>query len=143
MPTDAALLADGTADAFVVCASDTGRRSVPGCGSLAQLVTGVVESDGRDPTAICAAAMRRGRTAPPLVACTNTGDGEVEIFPGWTSAICERLDLVPLPSSYCEAARRFAAFRGDVGAVFLAGCVTEADGRRILRAALERHGLGG
>ena len=91
--------------------------------------------------------MRRhdvARTAPPLVACTNTGgDGEVEIFPGSTSAICERLDLVPLPSSYCEAARRFAAFRGDVGAVFLAGCVTEADGRRILRAALERHGLGG
>jgi hypothetical protein len=112
--------------------------------SLRSSVTGIVESDGRDPTVVCAAELWRGRTAPPLVACANTGrDGEVEVFPSGSDAICERLGLVPLPPSYREAARRFAAFRTDVGAVFLGGCVTEAEGRRILRAALERHGLQG
>jgi hypothetical protein len=112
--------------------------------SLRSAVTGIVESDGRDPAVLCAAAMWRGRTAPPLVACASThGDGEVEVFPSETAAICERLGLDPLPASYREAARRFAAFRNDVGPVFLARCIGEADGRRILRGALERHGLPG
>jgi hypothetical protein len=105
---------------------------------------GVVEADGRDPTVVCAEAMWRGRAAPPLVACADPEDGgEVEVFPSETTAICERLGLAQLPPGYAEAAVRFAAFRADVAARFLGSrCVSEAEGRDVLRAALDRHGLG-
>lgn len=110
---------------------------------LRSSITGVLEADGSDPVAKCAASMWPNEVAPPLVACANAQHGIIEVFPSADFGLCGRLGLAPVPAGYSDAARRLKQVRVDVLRELGANtCQTEAEGRAAIRRALDRQGFG-
>jgi hypothetical protein len=86
------------------------------------------------------------RQPPPLQACVDPAGGRaVQVVPGADAAVCRGLGLVTSPDAGTSpATRRFAAMSRDVEPAFASGrCVSAADGERLVRGALDAHGLDG
>jgi hypothetical protein len=116
----------------------------------------VVNTDGRDPTAICGELWREGdmgpRPAPERLAACVLDTGAIGVFPSSGEDACEQLGLAELPPTYAAEGRRFAELRdaivdhlgepasgsslGDRGLK----CVGEEEARALVRRELDAHG---
>ena len=144
VPAVALLLAGVGVAAYLLTRPATQLEGI-GCYRAASLEadTAVISADGRSPAAACADVWRYefGREPPSLHACVLES-GAVGVFPGANGETCRRLGLAELAAGYVAEARRFAKLRDALVARFEAGCVGEAEARRIVREELSDRGVG-
>jgi hypothetical protein len=90
------------------------------------------------------ARLGRDRSAPQLVACVYP-TGALAVFPGKSSAVCDRLGLREPAAGEIAQLQRFDAFRQVVVSRYFAQseCVNPAVARRGIRQLLKAHGLAG
>jgi hypothetical protein len=163
----AALLVVGAVSAGAYARSRPGQVTVLEAGvgcfagqSLTADVT-VVAPNGADPLARCRAEWARGvvdrswrsrllerlgrdRSVPQLVACVYP-TGALAVFPGKSSAVCDRLGLRQPAAGEIAQLQRFDAFRQAVVSRYFAQseCVNPGVARRGIRQLLKAHGLAG
>jgi hypothetical protein len=116
--------------------------------------TTVVNTDGRDPTEICAELWRQGAMGdgpiPAELAACVLHTGAIGVFPSAGPGTCEELGLADLPASYAAEGKRFAELRNALTAKFgeppsgtsrgNMRCVGEEEARAFVRQELDAHG---
>lgn len=155
VPAVAVLLAASGFTTYALTREPTQLESI-GCFAQSDLNsnTAIVNADGRDPVAICADVWRTGGfvgtpTPHRLTACVLES-GAIGVFPRSGPDTCGRLGLAPLPASYAEEVKRFAALReavvAELGAPATGSsqgspkCIGEQTARKAVRRALDTHG---
>lgn len=105
----------------------------------------VVDTDGRDPVAICAELWRDGvmgqGPAPESLAACVLETGPVGVFPSSGEDTCERLGLADLPPTYTAQSQRFAELRDALRAAVDFKCLPEEEARAAATQVLARLGF--
>jgi hypothetical protein len=107
----------------------------------------IVNTDGRDPVAICTELWRNGvmgrGPAPESLAACVLETGPVGVFPSSGEDTCERLGLADLPPTYAARSQRFAELRDALRAAVDFKCLGEEEARAAATQVLARLGFAG
>jgi hypothetical protein len=102
----------------------------------------VVDTDGRDPVAICAELWRDGvmgqGPAPESLAACVLETGPVGVFPSSGEDTCERLGLADVPPTYTAQSQRSAELRDALRAAVDFKCLPEEEARAAATQVLAR-----
>jgi len=155
VPAVIALLAATAFTTYALTREPTHLESI-GCYDRADLRsnTAIVNADGRNPIAICAAVWQQGAlgngSVPERLDACVLESGAIGVFPSSGADTCGTLGLAPLPASYASAARRFAALRDAIVSKLgepASGssrrgpqCVHETAALPLVRRLLDSHG---